>query len=62
MWPLKNLIRVMRRHVLLKIDYYNDHNIKTPSKRNPRDLTLETLITFLSIGNSNINIYIVILK
>ena len=44
----------MRRHDLTKIYYDNDHDIeRTPSKSNPRDLTLETL----KIVNNNINIF-----
>ena len=55
----------MRRHDLTKIDYDNDndHDIqRTPLKSNPRDLTLGTLITFLTITINNINIYIATLE
>ena len=38
----------------------HDKNIwRTPSKSDPGDLTLETLITFLTIENNNMNNYIV---
>ena len=30
---------------------------RTPSKNNPRPLTFETLITFLTIENNNLNIH-----
>ena len=41
----------------------DDMTLKEQSKRLvTRDLTLETLITFLTIENNNINIYIVTLE
>ena len=43
LWPLRHLIRVMRRHDL--------------KERPKRLVTFETLITFLTIKNNNLNIH-----